>query len=89
MADKKEITKEQIDLNKELVDQLKELGDLSDSYGKSLRKSLGISQDITLIGDKLLDENLKLNRSQKDQAKVLLAQLKILTPILFTISIVS
>ena len=53
MADKKEITKEQIDLNKELVDQLKELGDLSDSYGKSLRKSLGISQDITLIGDKL------------------------------------
>ena len=80
MADKKELTKEQIDLNRELVDQLKELGDLSDSYGKTLRKSLGISQDITLIGDKLLDENLKLNRSKKDQAKVLLAQLKILTP---------
>ena len=80
MADKKELTKEQIDLNRELVDQLKELGDLSDSYGKKLSESLGITQDITLIGDELLDKNLKLNRSEKDQAKVLLAQLKILTP---------
>ena len=72
---------EDVDIYDTIIDQTKRLSDLDDDLGDKMSKLLGITDDLAALNEDILDlDNKRLNVG-KDQARVISAALKQLSPI--------